>query len=1011
MSNPFQKRIKKARGADTENNHAPAPSTEKTAAPKRADFLQQGEGLRITLMSMGDGVITTDEKGNITFLNPSAEELTGWALENALGRPFAEVFRIFSSITGLPGENIVDTVLQTGQKLNLANHTVLICADGSERFISDSAAPIRNDQGTLLGAVLIFSDVTQRYHLQRQLQLSEAQNTAAVEMAQIGTWEYDYETRETIWSPLYRRILGYPEGYLPTEDAWKALLHPDDAEDIIAVQQKSSFDIRFRIYRKSDGVLRYIRTYASTVCDENGRVRKLMGAARDITDELEADRRIRESEERFRTTFEQAVIGMAHIGIDGSLLRVNQSLCKTLRYTKEELLAKNMRDIVHPADLRITIETTQKMFRDRSTTKEEIRRCLRKDGTIVLLAVSSSVMVDKQGNPLYLMTSLQDVTAHIEAQAALAKNERRLMRAQEISQTGNWEIDLITMQMWASDEAFRIYGSEKAENNLLPLAIAQGAVVGEDRSVLDGALDRLLRENAPYDVEFSVRRINDGEVRRVHSLAVAERDAEGRPLRVSGVLQDITEKRRLEEEYEKALSTTPDGFWICGADIRVRLVNDAVCSMMGYTREEIIGKRISELETHADPSFMADRRKEVLSEGSKRFETRMRRKDGSMFDAEVSLSYIPSTQSTCAFLRDITERKKRESRISYLSYHDVLTGLNNRASFEAECARLDEVQTLPVAIVMCDVNGLKLTNDVFGHLQGDLLLRAIADILRSGARPEYVVARIGGDEFCVLIPGAGAEEAKAYCERITLACEQSYLPLDDGNVLHLSLAMGYAVRFNAGQSLQRTFREAEDAMYKRKLLDRKSMHNSLLASIRATMYEKSHETREHADRLAAMAGVLGRKLNLDDAQISELELLCALHDLGKIGISERILGKPGRLTEEEWVEMRKHPEIGFRIAQASPEIMGVSESILSHHERWDAKGYPQGLNKDEIPLLSRILSVVDSYDAMVSGRVYRDAISPEAALSEIKRCAGSQFDPHIAALFIDMMRETMSEET
>ncbi|MCE5235612.1 MAG: PAS domain S-box protein, partial [Eubacteriales bacterium] len=818
MRNPFQKRVEKARGPGAESNPAFTPSLAKTAASKRADFLQQGEGLRITLMSMGDGVITTDENGYITFLNPSAQELTGWALEDALGRPFAEVFRIFSSVTGLPGENVVDTVLRTGQKVNLANHTVLICKDGAQRFISDSAAPIRDDQGALVGAVLIFSDVTQRYLLQRQLQLSEARNAAAVEMAQIGTWEYDYETGATIWSPLYRHILGYPEGYLPTADSWKEVLHPDDAADAIAAQQKQYFDIRFRIYRKNDGALRHIRTYASAVCDEDGRVRKLTGAARDITDELEAGRRIRESEERFRTTFEQAVIGMAHIGIDGSLLRVNQSLCKTLRYTKEELLAKNMRDIIHPGDLQIMLDATQKLFRERSTTKEEIRRCLRKDGVVVLLAISSSVMVDRFGNPLYLMASLQDVTAHIEAQTALAKNERRLMRAQEISQTGNWEIDLITMQMWASDEAFRIYGFEKTETNLLPLAIVQGAVVGEDRSVLDGALDRLLRENTSYDVEFSVRRFNDGGLRRVHSLAVAERDAEGRPLRVSGVLQDITEKRRLEEEYEKALSTTPDGFWICGSDIRVRLVNDAVCSMTGYAREELIGMRISELETHADPSFMADRRKEVLSMGAKRFETQMRRKDGSLFDAEVSLSYIPSTQSTCAFMRDITERKKRESRISYLSYHDVLTELYNRTYFEAECARLDEAQTLPVAIVMSDVNGLKLTNDVFGHLQGDLLLRAIADILLSGARPEYIVARIGGDEFCVLIPGAGAEEAKAYCERIARACEQSSFPLEDGNVLHPSLAMGYAVRLTAGQSLQRTFREAEDAMYKRKLL-------------------------------------------------------------------------------------------------------------------------------------------------------------------------------------------------
>ena len=356
-------------------------------------------------------------------------------------------------------------------------------------------------------------------------------------------------------------------------------------------------------------------------------------------------------------------------------------------------------------------------------------------------------------------------------------------------------------------------------------------------------------------------------------------------------------------------------------------------------------------------------------------------------------------------MRDITERKRREEHIRYLSYHDALTGLYNRAFFEVECARLDTLRLLPVTVVMGDINGLKLTNDVFGHTQGDKLLCTIAQIMRTHVYPQDIVARIGGDEFCILMPYSGPEEAKALCERIQLACEREEIYLFDGSVLHPSLSIGYATRWTMERSFNDVFKEAEDAMYKRKLLERNSMHSSLISSIRTTMYEKSRETREHADRLAEMACRLGRKMGLDDSQISELELLCSLHDLGKIGIAEHILDKPGPLTHEEWAEMRKHPEIGYRIAHASPELIGVAEGILCHHERWDGSGYPQGLKATSIPLLARILTIVDSFDAMTSDRVYHKAIPKMQALDEIEACAGKQFDPSICRLFIRMMCE------
>lgn len=182
---------------------------------------------------------------------------------------------------------------------------------------------------------------------------------------------------------------------------------------------------------------------------------------------------------------------------------------------------------------------------------------------------------------------------------------------------------------------------------------------------------------------------------------------------------------------------------------------------------------------------------------------------------------------------------------------------------------------------------------------------------------------------------------------------------------------------------------------------RNIMTNILLT----TLSEKSRETEEHAERLKDYCYAVGKKLKLSDTELDELNLLAILHDIGKVEINESILQKPGFLTPKEWEEMKKHPEIGFRIAQNTPELAGVAKYILLHHERWDGRGYPQGLKGEEIPLLCRILAVTDAYDAMTQDRVYRKALSRDEAIDEIKTKRGIQFDPVVVDVFLEILTE------
>ncbi len=348
---------------------------------------------------------------------------------------------------------------------------------------------------------------------------------------------------------------------------------------------------------------------------------------------------------------------------------------------------------------------------------------------------------------------------------------------------------------------------------------------------------------------------------------------------------------------------------------------------------------------------------------------------------------------------DISERKKREEQIRFLSFHDSLTNLYNRSFFEAEKKRLDTESQLPLSIIMGDVNGLKLTNDTYGHTEGDRLLIEIANILKECCRKEEIIARIGGDEFCIILPQTDAATAQGICSCIYKKCDEYKAGNGDRN-FYPSISLGHATKTGPDQSIDQIIKDSEDYMYHKKLLEHQSTHSSIISSIQATLHESRNDTEEHSDRMIKLSIDLGVALGISDEQLLELDLLSRLHDIGKICIDESILAKPGKLTEEEWSKVKQHPIVGYKIAQASTELVQISQLILCHHERWDGTGYPQGLSGSKIPFLSRIIAIVDAYDAMTQDRPYRKAMSKESAIHEIIANANKQFDPWIARVFV-----------
>jgi|LSQX01.3.fsa_nt_gb diguanylate cyclase (GGDEF)-like protein len=335
------------------------------------------------------------------------------------------------------------------------------------------------------------------------------------------------------------------------------------------------------------------------------------------------------------------------------------------------------------------------------------------------------------------------------------------------------------------------------------------------------------------------------------------------------------------------------------------------------------------------------------------------------------------------------------------AYSDLLTGIHNRNYLEIKLKDIEKAENLPFSVIMGDLNGLKITNDVFGHSAGDWLLKKTAEILQRNSSDNDLVFRWGGDEFVMFLPGKGRKEAEKVCRIIGEECEE----INKESKWKLSLSLGTATKETGKLNLMELVKRAEDRMYKHKLLETRSYRNALISSLAETLSEKNIETVGHAERMTSLAMRLGERMDLSSSELDDLRLLALLHDIGKVAINDDILNKPGPLNEKEWVEMKKHSEVGYRIAQASLDLAGIADFILYHHERWDGTGYPLGKKGKEIPLLSRIISVVDAYDVMTHPRPYKEAISQEEAVKELKRCAGTQFDPEIVEIFttLDLM--------
>ncbi len=795
----------------------------------------------------------------------------------------------------------------------------------------------------------------------------------------------------------WQDILGYSLDVLLNTSYWD-FIHPDDleitAEAVSRLDQNKELINFVNRYRAYDGSYKYIewRTHPKEGV--------LYVAARDISDHISIEQALKVSERRFRLYTEKAPLGVFITNTKGEYIEVNEAACQMSGYSKKELMSMSIGDFVAPEFLEQGAMIFEKVIDQQSDDKVEAEILgLKKDGQRYWMNLSALKLNDDE-----IIGFAHDITEKKAIQKKTIQEHEQMLSIFDGMNALIYVIDLDTYEILFINN----FGKEQF-----------GDVIGQICYKAIGPhimspCPSCKKEQLKHDVDTSIHyeRYNKKSEKWFQCQDNMIKWSDDRLVKLH-VAYDITDKKMMEqqlfvekEQFKTTLLSVSDGIIATDDQSKITVINEVAQQLTGYSEDEAVGKYLDEVfvvinETTRES--IGNLAQTVLNSGQAmeiEGPALLITKDGLEISVDDGAAPIVNKQGKMTgvviVFRDYSDKREKQRQVEFLSYHDYLTGLYNRRYLEDSMLRMDTPRSYPFSILVLDVNGLKLTNDAYGHNMGDQLIKAVAKVVRQACRRDDIMARTGGDEFVVLLPNTNSEEAVAIKNRInTLASE---VKLDS---VIISLAIGVATKTRETQDIQDVLKEADNNMYRNKVQHGKTMRNQTIETLLRNINSKYDREQIHTERVAQYCEAIAHALDLNQGQVNEINALAILHDIGKIAISPDILNKNESLTDKEWEIIRQHPLTGYNILKNVEEYANLAEAVLYHHERIDGSGYPSGLKGPEIPLYSRIIAIADAYEAMTALGSYQKPKTKEEAIAELRRCAGTHFDKELVEIFIN----------
>lgn len=573
------------------------------------------------------------------------------------------------------------------------------------------------------------------------------------------------------------------------------------------------------------------------------------------------------------------------------------------------------------------------------------------------------------------------------------------------------EIDYLTNQIiWASKDVSSMFGIDIEEKNLTMKHIFD-LITEADKIELKSKFKLLEKNDSKIDHLFVIKKNNDKNTRHIYLNAEIKKNQYDKPSSIILVLTDITNHKKLSvqnkiTEYMFSALYDNSPFGICLGDTKTGMIYKAnkkyqdILSINFDDNKNIDWASITHPDDiEEDLIYMEKMNKGEINGFT--IEKRYIRPNGSEVWVNMSIiSILVDDQSMNKYLciiEDITDKKSQIMNIKFALEHDLLTGLYNRTYINQEYKRLKSSGTYPISIILGNIDGIKAYNEVFGYQHGDQEIIRIGNKIKEFLNIHGKLARAGGDEFIVILTGYDEESIREFTINLT-----DYVNYSDQNLKKeaLSISFGFAIQNSSDDSLDDLYKEAEVFLYSKKYYNKKSTRSNTINLIMNTLFEKSERERNHSHRVGEISSKIARLMNFDEEKVDKVRVAGYLHDIGKIGIDESILNKSDKLTETEWETIKQHTLKGARILKRSNEYKHIYNIVLSHHERYDGTGYPNGISGENIPIEARIITLADAYDAMTKYRPYKETMKHQDALKEIEKCSGTHFDPEVVNVFI-----------